>query len=135
MAKANLVLPDGTTVTIDGTVDEVALLLERFSKTGGASGAAKGRTSRAARSIPDSTGKGERQKSKSKRTGPTDYIRELIGDGYFKSKREIGSVKDRLEESGHIYPVTSISGPLFRLVRSRELRRVKEDGVWKYVHP
>ena len=30
MAKANLVLPDGTTVAIEGTADEVAVLLGRF---------------------------------------------------------------------------------------------------------
>ncbi len=31
MAKANLVLPDGTKVSIEGTADEVAVLLGRFS--------------------------------------------------------------------------------------------------------
>ena len=31
MAKANLVLPGGTKVAIEGTADEVAGLLERFS--------------------------------------------------------------------------------------------------------
>lgn len=31
MAKANLVLPDGTTVNIEGTAKEVAMLLEKFS--------------------------------------------------------------------------------------------------------
>jgi len=37
VAKANLVLPDGTTVNIEGNAEEVALLLERFSsqKTSG----------------------------------------------------------------------------------------------------
>jgi hypothetical protein len=40
MTKANLVLPDGTTVNIEGTVDEVALLLEKISsqETGGTPG-------------------------------------------------------------------------------------------------
>ena len=31
MAKANLLLPDGTTVNIEGTAEEVAILLGRFS--------------------------------------------------------------------------------------------------------
>ncbi len=37
MAKANLILPDGTKVKIDGSADEVALLLEKISsqETGG----------------------------------------------------------------------------------------------------
>jgi hypothetical protein len=67
--------------------------------------------------------------------GPTEYIRELIGEGYFKTKREIGAVRDKLEERAHIYPVTSISGPLLRLVKKKELRRLKEDEVWRYVNP
>ena len=31
MAKANLVLPDGTKVDIEGTADEVAVVLAKFS--------------------------------------------------------------------------------------------------------
>lgn len=74
-------------------------------------------------------------KTKVKRAGPTDYIRDLIEEGYFKTKREIGAVRDKLEERAHIYPVTSISGPLYRLVKNKELRRIKEDGAWRYVNP
>lgn len=62
------------------------------------------------------------------------YIRELIVDDYFKTKREIGEVRDKLEEDGHIYPVTSLSTPLYRLIKAKELRRMKEDGAWRYVN-
>jgi hypothetical protein len=131
MAQANLVLPDGTKVAIDGSADEVAALLERFSTAGDHHPTAKRGSSRRGRG----TAKGTATKSAKKAIGPTDYIRELISEGYFKTKREIGPVRDKLEERAHIYPVTSISGPLFRLVKKKELRRLKEDGAWKYVNP
>lgn len=130
MAKANLVLPDGTKVTIDGNADEVAALLDRLS-SGAAPPSAKRGSRRRGRSGVGSIPK----PAKPKRPGPTEYIRDLIGEGYFKTKREIGAVRDKLEERAHIYPVTSISGPLYRLVKKKELRRIKEDGAWKYVNP
>jgi hypothetical protein len=131
MAKANLVLPDGTKVTIDGTADEVAALLGKISTTDDYRATSK-------RSSPRRGGtatKAAAKSAKKKASGPTDYIRELISEGYFKTKREIGTVRDKLEERAHIYPVTSISGPLYRLVKKKELRRIKEDGAWKYVNP
>ena len=59
MAKANIILPDGTKVTIEGTPDEVATLLTRFSGSGG------------------------------NRKGPQGLIAELAQEDYFKSKREL----------------------------------------------
>lgn len=133
MAKANLVLPDGTKVTIDGTADEVAALLDRFSSTG--DDTTKRRSSRTGRRTGSTGRKTTTKKTTAKRTGPTDYIRDLIDEGYFKTKREIGTVRDKLEERARIYPVTSISGPLYRLVKKKELRRIREEGAWKYVNP
>jgi hypothetical protein len=132
MAKANLVLPDGTKVAIDGTADEVASLLERFSSTSGSRSSSRSRSRRVARA---KSGSGAQAKTRTRRAGPTEHIRDLIGGGYFKTKREIGAVRDKLEERAHIYPVTSISGPLYRLVKSKELRRIKEDAAWRYVNP
>jgi len=45
MAKATLVLPSGTKVTIEGTKEEVAHLLEYYSGDGGAAPAAEGKKS------------------------------------------------------------------------------------------
>lgn len=132
MAKASLVLPDGTKVTIDGTTDEVASILERFSSTGAPSSRGRVPLSPATRR---KSGSKVKTTTKAKRAGPTDHIRDLIKEGFFKTKREIGAVRDKLEECGHIYPVTSISGPLYRLVKNKELRRIKEDGTWRYVNP
>jgi hypothetical protein len=130
MAKANLILPNGTKVVIEGTADEVAALLGRVS-----SDERQKSTSRASRPRRRSGGGSSPKPTTPARLGPTEYIRELIDEGYFKTKREIGAVRDKLEERAHIYPVTSISGPLYRLVKKKELRRLKEDGVWRYVNP
>lgn len=132
MPKANVVLADGTKVTIDGTADEVAALLQRISGgtpqlSGG--GAPKG----ARRRRGKSTVAGSSAKTKTK--GPVDYIRELAADNYFETKRGLGDVQKKLEEGAHIYPVTHLSPVLFRLVRAKELRRIKEGGTWKYVNP
>jgi hypothetical protein len=38
-----------------------------------------------------------------------------------------------LEEQGQFYPVTSLSPTVLRLVRKRELRRIKDKKRWLYV--
>ena len=132
MAKANLVLPDGTKVIIEGTSEEVALLLGKFS----------GQESN--NSInPSSTRKTRKKRRKTvapnggktikKEKGPTSLITELIDEGYFKSKRTIADIQKKLEERGHIYAQTSISPQLTRLTRKRIIRRIKENKGWAYV--
>jgi hypothetical protein len=41
-------------------------------------------------------------------------------------------VKAALEEQGHFYPVTTLSGLMLRLVREKKLRRLKEGKRWRY---
>lgn len=132
MPKANVVLADGTKVTIDGAAEEVAALLQRM--VGGTSQPPRGLSSKGGkRRRRTSTLKGGSPKAKAK--GPAGYIRQLVEDDFFKTKRGLGDVQKKLEEGAHIYPVTHLSPVLFRLVRARELRRLKEAGTWKYVNP
>lgn len=60
----------------------------------------------------------------------------LRDEGFFKTQRTIGEVREELSAHGWHYPVTSLSGPLQSLVRQQELRRVRvTDGgkkIWKY---
>jgi hypothetical protein len=132
MAKANVVRPDGTKMTFEGSPEEVAALLARvegFSEESSARRSGRRAHSAPSRSRPDQPIR------KVKPKGPADYLRDLIRDDFFKSKREIGDVKDKLEEQAHIYPVTTLSPALFRLVKAKELRRIKEEGQWRYVNP
>ena|SRR6266851_7630603 len=136
MPKANVVLADGTKVTIDGTTDEVAAVLERISRSAPHPGT-DGTPNGGRRGRRTSSAKGPRQatSAKSKAKGPADYIRDLVGGDFFNTKRGLRDVQQKLEEGAHIYEVTTISPALFRLVRTKELRRIKEEGTWKYVNP
>jgi hypothetical protein len=127
VAKGNLVLRDGTTVAIEGTAEEVALLLQRFSSQ-------PGKPNRpTVRKKKRSTSPSIAAAGKNQRKGPQQLMAELADDGYFKSKRTIGDVQKRLEEKGHIYAMESLSTPLLRLTRNRTLRRIKDKDGWVYV--
>jgi hypothetical protein len=125
VAKANIVLPNGTSVEIEGSAQEVAELLETFSGT----------TALGGKTQKQATRQGARGKSsgKPRKDGPTVLIGQLAEEGYFKAKRSIGEIQKKLEEGGHIYPLTSISPCLTRMTKRRQLRRLKEDNVWMYV--
>jgi len=125
---ASLVLPDGTKLTIEGTPDQVVAVVGRI--TGGQTRTESTRHPRKRRSAGPSN-----DRTKGTRKGPADHIRELIAADFFSTKRGLGDVQRRLEEGAHIYPITSLSPALFRFVRLKELRRIKEGGVWKYVNP
>jgi hypothetical protein len=61
----------------------------------------------------------------SARGGPTQYIQELIGDGFFRKPKTISEVKAELGNRGHHIAVTSLSGPLQNLCKAKVLRRQK----------
>ncbi len=128
MAKANLVLVDGTTVAIEGTAEEVALLLHKFSSPSAAAGAKGKKGRRKARTVSSTKTAGKTQ-----RKGPQQLMADLAEEGWFKSKRTIGDVQKKLEEKGHIYAMESLSTPLLRLTRNHTLRRIKDKGGWAYV--
>lgn len=127
MAKAHLTLSGGTTANIEGTAEEVATLLARFSgPTTAAVPAGKPSRKKASR-------RATAHDKKAGRKGPQTLIGELAQENYFKSKRTIGEVQKKLEEKGHIYPMESLSTPLLRLTRNRVLRRIKDKDGWVYV--
>jgi hypothetical protein len=131
MPKANVVLEDGTKVTIEGTAEEVAAVLQRISGSSQLSGGGSSESTERRRRKATTKKLSDTKRNK----GPADYIRELIADDFFRTKRGLGDVQKKLEEGAHIYPVPHLSPALFRLVRARELRRIKEGGTWKYVNP
>lgn len=126
MAKADLVLPNGTAVRIEGSPEEVALLLAKVSGTTKETSVSAPRRGKKKR--PPRTGSPAK-----KSVGTTGLITELADEGFFKAKRTIGDVQKKLEERGHIYALTSISPTLFRLTRSRIIRRIKGAKGWVYV--
>jgi hypothetical protein len=118
MAKAHVATKDGRKVTIEGTPSEVAALLALLE--GGA----------AARPSREPSSRSRRATAKA---GPVSLVSELIDGGFFKKPKELSTIKLALEEQGHFYPVTTLSPVLLRLVRKRQLRRIKDKKRWLYV--
>lgn len=119
MAKAHITTRDGLKVTIEGTTQEVAALVSQM-KSGISKEPAMIKASSKHRSRPKAT--------------PVNLISELIDGGFFKKPKELGAIKIALEEQGHYYPVTSLSPAMLRLVRKRQLRRIKDKKRWLYVN-
>lgn len=129
MAKASFIRPDGTKITIEGDADEVSALIEilegSLRKVGSSSRAAGAKTK---------LKRPSRRSGAPTRPGPTGNVLRLRDEGFFEAKRTLGDLRNRLEEGGHIYALTDLSPILTRLVRQRQLRRLKENGKWKYVN-
>lgn len=127
MAKADLVLPDGTRVRIEGSAEEVAVLLTKFSQP--ATAPPIPAQVKEKRKLKKDKGGTARQKKK----GPAGLIRELADEDYFKSRRGLSDIQRKLEQRGHIYAQHSLSPALLRLTQSKALRRIKEKKGWVYV--
>ncbi len=117
MAKAHIKRLDGTSIVIEGTPQEVAELVNKIE--GGTPSKRKTPNPREKR--------GNRVKA-----SLSDSLMLLIEDGFFKKPKELAAVKAGLADRGHVYPVTTISPALLRLVQRRYLRRIKQDSRWFY---
>lgn len=114
MAKAQYTTADGTKISIEGSPDEVATLIEK---------------------LHSSSRKTNRKATDNKSSGKasiSNLISDLIDGGFFKKPKELSAVKLTLEEQGHFYPVTTLSPVMLRMVRARKLRRIKDNKRWMY---
>jgi hypothetical protein len=125
MAKANLVLPDGTKVNIEGTAEEVAILIARCSQATTTQGSGTKRRRKASG--------GSKTAVRKSRKGPVAHISALAEEGYFKTRRILPDVQKKLEEHGHIYAQSSLSPALLGLTKKGVLRRLREKKGWAYV--
>src|SRR5580700_7316789 len=117
MARAIVVLRGGAKVTVEGTEDEVVSLVARLGSTG-----------------RDHASAPKRARSRTGRASLPNLIVDMIGSGFFKEPKQLGSVKSALEQSGQFYPLTTLAPAMLRLARARQLRRIKgSDGRWTYV--
>jgi hypothetical protein len=68
-----------------------------------------------------------------------DRILVLRNEDFFQGGRGIGEIRDELQAHGWMYALTAISGPLMKLVRQRQLRRMMSgEGKkknFKYFNP
>jgi len=112
MAKATVRAKDGTKFEIEGTPQEISKIIADVEKKSGST------------------------KSKNvnkKNASATDFILQLREQGFFRKPKSLVDVKAKLAENGLIYPVTSLSGVVLAQVRKRNLGRIKDEKIWKYV--
>ncbi len=122
--KAKITLANGVQVVVEGSPSEVAAIVHRL-------GFRSEKVLRNARAHV-STGR-KTKKDKKIRTSPTDLILSLADGGFFKLPKDLTSIKEGLAEMGHIYPIQTLSSIVFKMIRRRYLRRVKQDGRWVYI--
>jgi len=116
MPTAHIKTPDGTTIRVQGTADEITAVVERLKAD------AAGRTG----------GKKSKSRTPSGRQGLSELIDSQVERGFFNKPVDLASVKSALEQMGHHYPLTTLSPTMLRLVRQRRLRRIKKDNRSHY---
>ena len=116
MAKATIRTPQGLQVRIEGTPAEIMAMVKDLERqSSGQAGAPR------------------RRKAKPGRVLLVDLIASLRDGGFFKKPRDLAGIRAALAEMGHHYPVTTLSPVMLRKVRSKELRRIREQKHWLYV--
>ena len=116
MAKARITTKSGLVIQVDGTSAEIAAVLRDL----------KDQEERAA--AP--------RRKRGAKAGPVqlpDLIGALVDGKFFNKPQDLAAVKTALEELGHHYPMTTLSGAMLRQVRRRNLRRMRQDKRWVYV--
>ena len=117
MAKAHIRTPEGTVVALEGTPQEVAAVLRDLK----------------VKPAPQATAQ-KRGAGKANRTKLTiaDLVADLKQEGFFKQARALTDIRRKLGELGYHYPLTTLSGPMQRQARRRNLRRFRENGRYVY---
>jgi hypothetical protein len=116
MAKATIRTSQGLQVKVEGTPAEITALVKDLERQSGSQAPAP-----------------RRRKAKPGRVLLVDLVGSLRDGGFFKKPRDLGSIRAALAEMGHHYPVTTLSPAMLRKVRSKEIRRIREQKRWLYV--
>ena len=117
MPRATIKLVGGAVVTVEGSTSEVADIVSRF------------KTEHSKRHVSKEN---EAKKTQRKKVAASDFIIELCEAGFLNKPKGLGEIAKALEEKGHLYPLTTLSGVVLDLVRARELGRKKIDRRWVY---
>ncbi len=124
MVKAIIKTKSGTEMTIESdrrTVEEIVMALYRR----------EGMLERSRMELVKR--RNEMVHGRRKPISATDMILRLKNEGFFKEKRTLGDIQKELEKHGYIYPQSSLSAIVIRLLRKGELGRVREEKGWVYV--
>jgi hypothetical protein len=119
MAKAHIETPDGVSVKLEGTPGEIATVLKEIR--------AKAKDAPAHKA--EASGKPIRRSGK---VTVRSLAEDLRNEGFFKKPKTLGEIRSKLADLGHNYPITGLSGPMRREVKSKRLRRFKEKDKYVY---
>jgi len=121
MPKATIKTKTGALITIDGSEEEVSYILTAFDRRA---------------DVQEAKVKIARHRAKTKeerkRTTASDLILELQDSGFFNKPKTLTEIAEKLEEKGHIYPTTTLSGVMLSLLKRKLFGRKKNDGKWVY---
>jgi len=115
MAKAEIVTPDGTKITLNGTAREISAVLDEI----------KVRQPIARQGV-------RKQVSTPEKVTIPGLIEELKSEGFFKKTKTLAEIRNRLAELGHNYPLTTLSGAMQGQAKKRKLRRFNQGGKYVY---
>ncbi|PYU30497.1 MAG: hypothetical protein DMG31_13670 [Acidobacteria bacterium] len=121
MAKATIQSRSGAVITVEGTEKEVSKIIALYDSSAGE--AKRNSADRASTAAPG---------AESKRESASGLILELKRDGFFDKPKSLGDISAALEERGFLYPVTTLSGVVLRLLKDSQLRRKKIEKRWMY---
>lgn len=131
MGELEIRLPSGGSALIKGTPAEIAevLRLAGLSPTRVATPKVAGRS----RGRKTEGHSGVSGPTRARKAGPRGVVEDLLAEGFFKSRRSLSDVRDELRRGGHMYKATDLSPAMIRLVRDKQLKRVRgEEGRWAY---
>lgn len=121
MPKATVKSKTGSIITIEGTREELAQILSDFERMS----TVQEVKAKASKLII-------RKKDENKRRAASDLVVELKENGFFDKPKTLGEVAVALENTGYIYPTTTLSGVVLGLVQKKLLGRKKVNGKWVY---
>lgn len=72
-----------------------------------------------------------------RKSGPScaDRILTVQAEGFFKTLRTAGQIKEKLAEKGTHYESKHVAAALSHLTKRGTIRRLKKDGGWQYQNP
>ena len=61
-----------------------------------------------------------------------DHLARLKTEGFFNQPRSTQEIVSELAKEGYHYPPESLTAPLQRAIRGKELGRIKKENKWAY---
>lgn len=118
--KASINTKKGTRIIIEGKEGEITRVINMFKEESNTSS-----------NIPESK-KFTKLPNKT-RFSATGMIMTFQAERFFDKPKTLVQIRTALEEQGHFYPITTLSGVVLALVKKRRLRRIKNNKIWEYV--